>query len=184
MLWEKLFGGREWGRLLEARRGRLWRMACAWAKDPVLAEDLVQETLLRALRFKDQLRDPERLDAWLFRILHNCWQDHLRHQARAGRVEAPEVAEVQPPEALCRQSETVVRVREAVASLPDGQRQVLTLVDLEGLSYAEVSEVLGIPMGTVMSRLSRARGNLRERLRNFHGEPAQEERKAHLRRVK
>jgi RNA polymerase sigma-70 factor (ECF subfamily) len=72
------------------------------------------------------------------------------------------------PEAECLQSEVVRRVRQAVAALPVAQREVVTLVDLEEFSYAEVAAILEIPLGTVMSRLSRARGTLKESLREHN----------------
>ncbi len=185
MFCDRISSKKEWGRLLGERRTRLCRMAYVWSKDPSLAEDLVQEALIRALRNRKQLRDPRNLDAWLFRILHNCWQDHLRHQARTRPLDdLPEPSFLYHPEEIQGRSEEIARVRSAVAALPEGQRQVLTLVDLEGLSYAQVAAVLDIPIGTVMSRLCRARGRLREILGNFDASSDPEREGVQLRRVK
>jgi RNA polymerase sigma-70 factor (ECF subfamily) len=162
-----LRGSREFESRVEAHRAALFRAASAWSHDRALADDLAQETLTRALAHAGQLRDPEKLRSWLFGILANCWRDHLR-ALRPG-VDIDSLAEecccTDPgPDEACARRETVVRVRAAVALLPSGQRQVLTLVDLEEFSYSEVAAILAIPIGTVMSRLCRARVALREQL--------------------
>lgn len=153
---------------LAETRPRLWRLAHSWCHNRALADDLVQETLAKALDRHGQLRDPEALSGWLCSILANCWHDHLRR--RKDTTDIDEVAEADLaadgcPEDDCLQNEIVRRVRQAVSGLPAGQREVLTLVDLEEFSYAEVAAILEIPIGTVMSRLSRARVALREALR-------------------
>jgi RNA polymerase sigma-70 factor (ECF subfamily) len=172
---------------LEASRARLFRMAMAWTGEPALADDLVQETMTRALQKYQQLRDPERLGAWLFRILSNCWREHLRRQRPGVSLDDIELVDAHSPEHARQQQDVVSRVRLEIGGLPMGQRQVLTLVDLEGFSYAEAAEVLEIPVGTVMSRLNRARTALRERLGDMRDEvckPEPEEGAPHLRRVK
>jgi RNA polymerase sigma-70 factor (ECF subfamily) len=149
-------------------RCRLWRLAHSWCRNRMLADDLVQDTLAKALDRHSQLRDPEAMHAWLCSILANCWHDHLR----AGKdtldidtVEERDLPVAGCPEEDCLQNEVVRRVRAAVGQLPAGQREVVTLVDLEEFSYAAVATILEIPIGTVMSRLSRARAALREALR-------------------
>ena len=162
-----LFHSRQWRDSLEAARPALYRVAYAWCRDAALADDLVQEATTKALERGDQLRDPTRLKGWLFTILSRCWHDHLR--SRHPHEDIDELADEYlaggstPPEEAERR-QTVARVRAAVARLPIGQRQVLTLIDLEEFGYAEVGEILAIPMGTVMSRLHRARRALREDL--------------------
>lgn len=153
---------------LEASRCRLWRLAHSWCHNRALADDLVQETLAKALTRHGQLRDPEALHAWLCSILANCWHDYLR----AGKeildidsIEERDLPLADCPEEDCLKNEVVRRVRQAVGNLPPGQREVVTLVDLEEFSYAEVAAILQIPIGTVMSRLSRARASLRKALR-------------------
>ena len=150
----------------------MYRVAYAWTHDAALADDLIQEALARALERLGQLRDPERFEAWLFRILANCWRDAMRE-----RFDVDDVDELQAvlessdpgPEQRHASSELAGRVRAAVARLPLGQRQVVTLVDLGEVSYAEAADILEIPVGTVMSRLSRGRETLRQLLVTFDG---------------
>ncbi|MBI5108953.1 MAG: RNA polymerase sigma factor [Rhodocyclales bacterium] len=162
-----LFHSRQWRTALEGARPGLYRVAYSWCRDAALADDLVQEATAKALERGDQLRDPARLKSWLFAILSRCWHDYLR--ARHPHEDIDELAEEylagpDSPADDVERSQTVARVRAAVARLPVGQRQVLTLVDLEEFGYAEVGAILDIPIGTVMSRLHRARRALRDDL--------------------
>lgn len=149
---------------LAQSRDRLYRTAYAWCHDPDLAEDLVQQTLCKALQSQSQLKDKAALNAWLFRIMSNCLTDHRRRRREVLTGEDIEVADLRTPEHAAREQEIVLRVRNAVAALPLEQRQVVTLVDLEGFAYAAVAEILSIPVGTVMSRLCRGRRALRDKL--------------------
>lgn len=145
---------------LEKIRPRLYRLAYSWSHNATLADDLVQEALIKAMKNASQLRDPALLNSWLFSILANCLRDHFRQHKEMDDIEELEdfrYAHENTPENAHSQSQIVSRVRDAVAKLPLGQRQVLTLVDLEELSYIEVATILDIPIGTVMSRLCRAR---------------------------
>lgn len=152
------------GQRLEQRRAHLHSLARSWCRDRALADDLVQETFARALHNMNQLREPQAIDAWLFHILYNCWCDYRRRERPSEDIDAladaPELAvdPLQETDDLCR------RVRAEIARLPDGQREVLTLVDLAGFSYGEVATILNIPTGTVTSRVSRAREALRTSL--------------------
>lgn len=152
---------RELRQSLEQSRARLYRMAYAWCHNAALADDLAQEALTKALRKSNQLRDPKARDAWLFSILTNCYRDHFRRHRDMDDIDDVELSDETTPESRSSQQEVVVQVRAAIARLPQGQRQVVTLVDLEGFSYIEVAEILGVPIGTVMSRLCRARNALR-----------------------
>lgn len=154
-------------RELPGKRDQMYRIAFAWCHDAALADDLVQEALTKAMGKAHQLRDLERLDAWLLRVMSNCWKDHLRARRDMQDIDEIVLASTDTPADRYHEQELLARVRGAVAQLPQGQRQVLTLVDLQGMAYAEVAEVLQIPIGTVMSRLSRARGALAERLRTY-----------------
>ena len=156
--------GRKSRTRVAAHREALYRLAFAWCHDAALSDDLVQETLLRALARRAQLRDPERIRSWLCSILANALRDHYRRLRPNDDFDAlaEELADPGPtPEEAGAQADHSTRVRKAIARLPLGQRQVLTLVDVEGLSYAEVGEALAVPLGTVMSRLCRARQALR-----------------------
>jgi RNA polymerase sigma-70 factor (ECF subfamily) len=165
-------------------RQRLYRMALAWTRDPALADDLAQEAMTRGLKNAQQLRDPERLNAWLFRILSNCWHEHLRRQRPGVPLDDIELVDWHTPEREQQQQDIVSRVQAEIGRLPIGQRQVLTLVDIEGMSYAETAEALDVPVGTVMSRLNRARTSLRTAMSDMRGEACQPKEGAKLRRVK
>lgn len=154
----------EFRRTLAANRERLYRIAYAWSRNRALADDLVQETMIKALRHQSQLRDPAAQEAWLFSILANCYRDHFRRQRPMEDIDELELTHDSTPETEHGENEIVHKVRNAVARLPEGQRQVITLVDLEGFSYVEVAQILSIPSGTVMSRLCRGRQALKELL--------------------
>lgn len=170
---------------LEQIRPRLYRLAYSWSHNAALADDLVQETLIKALKNSNQLRDPSLLNSWLFSILANCWRDHFRQHREMDDIEDLEdfkYAHNNTPESAHTQSQIISGVRLAVSKLPLGQRQVLTLVDLEELSYIEVAAILEIPIGTVMSRLCRARQTLKSLLKDLA--PHQHENDAPIRRIK
>jgi len=150
--------------ILSNSRDRLYRMAYSWTHDPALADDLVQQTCYQALRKQRHLRDIDAADAWLFRILANCLADH--HRARKEVLGGDDMVMVEKwtPEHAAQEDQIARRVRRAVGELPLAHRQVVTLVDLEGFSYSAVAQILDIPVGTVMSRLSRGRRALRDQL--------------------
>jgi RNA polymerase sigma-70 factor, ECF subfamily len=137
---------------VEAAVPALRRYARALTRDAELADDLVQDTLVRALRSEHLFHGGD-LRSWLYTILTNLNRNRLRSLARRPTLtsiednDAPEAG----PEAGGRD------IERALASLVDDQRTALLLVVLEGLSYREVAEVQGVPIGTVMSRLARAR---------------------------
>lgn len=169
---------------IEAQRPLLYRIAYAWCHNPALADDLVQETLSKAWTRRAQLRDEAALKSWMVSIMNHCWLDYLR-----GRRDFEDVDDLQDelesgiesPDACCNRKQVIACVRAAVARLPLGQRQVLTLVDLEEFGYAEVARILDVPVGTVMSRLSRARASLKGLLDSAAEQPAEQQL---LRRVK
>jgi RNA polymerase sigma-70 factor (ECF subfamily) len=165
MLSRLLFGPPRSG--IEVQRPVLYRIAYAWCHDVSLADDLVQETLSKAWSQRAQLRDEQALKPWMVAIMNRCWLDHLR--SRREYEDVDDLSDVlessgDTPEQQCDREKVIACVRAAVARLPLGQRQVLTLVDLEEFGYAEVAGILDIPVGTVMSRLSRARAALRDLL--------------------
>jgi RNA polymerase sigma-70 factor (ECF subfamily) len=166
---------------LTALRPRLYRLAHAWCHDPALADDLCQEALAKALQAGSTLRDEQALLGWLFSILNNVWRDHLRSRREhldLADLDELVLDEAPGPEQRYASQQATQRVRQAIAALPLAQRQVVTLVDLGDCGYAEVAVILGVPVGTVMSRLSRARQALKQNL-------AQESRPAAtIRRVK
>jgi RNA polymerase sigma factor (sigma-70 family) len=141
----------------------LRRFAWALTRDRAAADDLVQDCLERAISRWPQRRADREVRPWLFAILHNLAISRLRELKRRGR---PEPLEDAPPGALALPPGQEHRLTHhelvrAVGELPEEQRSVLLLVSVEDLSYAEVAEALQIPIGTVMSRLHRARERLR-----------------------
>jgi RNA polymerase sigma-70 factor, ECF subfamily len=163
-------------------RAALYRTALAWTGDRMLADDLVQEALTLAMDKSHQLKDEAKLRPWLFTILGNCWRQYLRKKREFLDLDNVELVCENCPDAHLEQDSKVRKVRQAVAALPVAQREVVSLVDLNGFSYAEVASILGVPVGTVMSRLSRARKSLLEML-DFSANK-EEIRMRHLRSVK
>lgn len=167
---------------IEQCRPRLYRMALAWCGQSDVADDLCQEALSRALTNRHQLRAIEKFNPWMFAILSNCWREHLRRRRpQVPFTESEHADDKRSLEDDCQTSDLIDCLKRHVARLPNAQRQVLTLVDLEEFSYAETAVILGIPIGTVMSRLHRARSQLRtqmtSKLASKQGRPV-------LRRVK
>lgn len=143
---------------------RLRRFAWSLTGSRDEGDDLVQASLLKALGALGQYEPGTRLDAWAFRIVRTGWLDRARFRARRPTVSDPEALEALSDGGLGeRRAEgrlTLARVREAMAALPPEQREALSLVAIEGLSYRETAETLGVPIGTVMSRIGRARARL------------------------
>jgi len=167
MAYKKILGfnqRRAFKRLVVNNRERLYRMAYAWTSDPHLADDLVQQTLLKALKNQKQLRDFAAAEGWLFRILANCLTDYRRAKREYLSGDNLEIVDKITPENQAGEQQLVQKVRDAVQKLPINHCQVITLVDLEEFSYASVAQILEIPVGTVMSRLCRGRRALREHL--------------------
>lgn len=156
---------------LHSRWPRLYRVAYSWCHDPQLADDLVQETAARALRSREHMPNAKALEVWLFQIMRNCWRDHLRRLKPTVDVDAMNLQSDSDPERIHYNAQVSARVRAAVASLNDDQRQIFTLVVVDGMSYDAVAQVLEIPIGTVMSRLWRARQQLQEQLRDLAPQP-------------
>jgi len=154
---DRLCASRALKKRIAERRGRLYRIACAWCSDVHLADDLVQETIARAMEKCHDVRDPSRLDSWLYTILNNCWREHLRRRRPEEEVNDQGLACTRCPERVTVSSDLAEKTLRLMERLSSGQRQVLTLVALEEFSYREVADILDIPVGTVMSRLSRAR---------------------------
>ena len=139
---------------------RLRRFACGLTGSRADADDLVQGAALRALERIGQWQPGTRLDSWMFRILQNLWIDQLRERrGREVTMEPEDLAARSVGDAAREQEARLAlgEVRREVAKLPPEQCAVLMLVTVEGVSYREAAEILEIPIGTVMSRLARAR---------------------------
>ncbi|WP_233489125.1 RNA polymerase sigma factor [Rhodovulum sp. 12E13] len=145
----------------------LRRYAISLCRRPDMADDLVQIAVERAVAARDRVDPDTRLEPWLFRILRNAWIDAGRRQATRGtEIDVHDTPEAAVHDGV-RAAEATVMLRQteaALATLPEEQREVIVLVCFEELSYAEAAGVLGIPKGTVMSRLARGRVALAAKL--------------------
>src|SRR5687768_14915469 len=153
----------------------LYATALRLTRNRADAEDLVQDTLVKALRFSSQFKRGTNLKAWLYTILHNTWRNRRRDATRAmvdvdsARVEeaaslpgGPAVLET--PELIVLRDTLDADLQAALDALPDAFREAVWLRDVEEFTYAEIAEMLGVPIGTVMSRISRGRRLLFEKL--------------------
>ena len=138
---------------------RRFARTLAWQRED--ADDLVQVALERALKASDQWQEGTRLDAWLYRIMKNAWIDELRSRGRQGEVmvnvDAEEVIERVGTNEEANAVVTRLSVQAAMERLPEEQRLAVSLVLVEGLSYKEAADALGVPVGTLTSRLARGR---------------------------
>jgi RNA polymerase sigma-70 factor (ECF subfamily) len=155
----------------------LYGAAVRLTRNPDTAQDLVQDTYLKAFRARHRFEPGSNLKAWLFTILQNTWRNRRRDQARS-RVEfdseaaesaaasaAPSPVRLSDsPETLLLRDTLDADLRDALAGLPEAYREAVWLRDVEELSYSEIATVLGIPAGTVMSRISRGRRQLHDAL--------------------
>ncbi len=138
----------------------LRRFALSLCRRPDVADDLVQTAVERAVAARDRHDPQARLQPWLFRILRNAWIDMGRRQAtRGAEIDIDDMPQAATHDGV-RATEAALMLRQteaALATLPPDQREVIALVCFDELSYAEAAEVLGVPRGTVMSRLARGR---------------------------
>jgi RNA polymerase sigma-70 factor, ECF subfamily len=163
-----------------AQLDSLYRTARRLTRNPADAEDLVQETFLRAFRAADRFEPGTNLRAWLFTILHNAARNRARDHARDAVVIDSETveraAELAPepgrsgtggtPESLLIGETLAPELQAAIDALPDAFREAVWLRDVEEFSYAEIAATLAVPVGTVMSRISRGRQALYEKLKS------------------
>ena len=150
---------------LAAHLPRLRRYARALTGDRFLADDLVQDTLERGLSKFSLWRRSGRLDAWLLTVMHNLFVNQLKARAAHPAQAVLDEMALEPSARAMQQDGLEVRdLDTALSRLPPEQREVLLLVALEELSYEETAGILGVPVGTVMSRLSRGRERLRQLL--------------------
>jgi RNA polymerase sigma-70 factor, ECF subfamily len=162
----------DFGRLLEAEIPRLRRYARALTRNLTSADDLVQNALVRAVTKQHLWQPGTNLRAWLFTILHNQHVNDVRRSVREGaNVPIDDAVPVLTVEANAMAALQLRDLEAALGMLVPEQRQVILLVGLEGMSYEEVATILGIPIGTVRSRLSRGREQLRK-LMGLDNEPA------------
>jgi RNA polymerase sigma-70 factor (ECF subfamily) len=150
---------------------RLRRFARVITRNVHDADDLVQVAVEKALARAAQWRPGSRLDSWMFGIMKNAWIDEIRARRRRGRVHAPEEAGFAVGDASAAARDIALSVQTAMARLPEEQRMAIALVLVEGLSYKDAAEALGIPVGTLTSRLARGRDALQALLGRNGGSP-------------
>lgn len=153
----------EFGQKLIELLPNLRRFAISLCKSSDIANDLVQITCEKALLNRDRFELGTRMDAWLFRILKNSWIDRIRRTKTQGTVIDIDDAHDLVGHDGAKETEQRLALNEAsraIAKLPEEHREVLVLVCVDELSYREAAQVLGLPIGTVMSRLARARKKL------------------------
>jgi RNA polymerase sigma-70 factor (ECF subfamily) len=143
---------------------RLRRLARSLTRRPADADDLVQIAVERALASPPSGTGPGNLAGWLFRILRNAWIDEIRHRRRWSEVLAPPEAGENVGDETMGGEVNLLAVQQAMDQLPPDQRLAVALVLVEGLSYGEAAEVLEVPVGTLTSRLARARQALQATL--------------------
>jgi RNA polymerase sigma-70 factor (ECF subfamily) len=135
----------------------LWRFCAGLLRDSTTAEDAVQETFLKAFRHLGRYKGRSKFSTWLFSIARNCAYDELRRSARIDRT----TGRLEMERAHGSTDETTgVEVREALATLPIDLREPIVLIDVFGNSYKDAAQVMGLPVGTVKSRVHRAREQL------------------------
>lgn len=149
----------------------LYGTAIRLTRNPDAAQDLVQDTYLKAFRARERFTAGTNLKAWLFTILHNTWRNRRRDQARSRVTFDSETVEqadeglasvvtFESPETLLMRATFDAELKAALDALPENYREAVWLRDVEELSYQEIADVLSIPIGTVMSRISRGRKQL------------------------
>jgi len=143
--------------LLESEIPRLRRYAHALMRNTTDADDLVQETLVRALSKSHLWQAGSDLRAWLFTIMHNCRVNGVRRAVRTGTAVSEDELERIGVSGGQHERISLNEVQAAIDRLPEEQRATVLLVGLEGMEYEEAAAILGVPLGTVRSRLSRAR---------------------------
>lgn len=155
--------------LLTQQIPHVYRLAIRLCRDSTLAEDLTQETMLKAVRKQDQLESTDRLRVWLFRILANTWKDHARKRQRAKTerlLHEPPSCDAAVEEIACSQ-EHLATALVALNSLPEKQRAVLHLFAVEELSLREIGEVLDMNPSTARVNLFHARQAMKRKLPQF-----------------
>lgn len=163
--WRRSVSLEAFQRELIALLPRMRRFALSLTRSPNDSEDLVQSAVERALKHWRQGALAERLDSWLFRILQNLWIDEIRRRRRSPAAPAPDEHVVGEDGRVTTSSRMDLdAARAAMRELPADQQAVLALIVLDGMSYQQAADVMEVPIGTIMSRLARARRSLADKL--------------------
>ena len=180
-------GGDDFARAALSHIDSLYGTALRLTRRPADAEDLVQDTYLKAFRSAHQFEPGTNLKAWLFTILHNTFRNARRYEGRNPvDVDSEAVARVasdaegsQSPEQILTRASLDADLQAELDALPEAFRQAVWLRDVEELTYAEMAQVLDIPIGTVMSRISRGRQTLYRHLTTGNPQPSTDNRRLH-----
>jgi RNA polymerase sigma-70 factor (ECF subfamily) len=157
---------RAYGKLVQIYQARLYNFVRSMVRNAELAEDITQESFVKAFFSLSKLQNPKSFTSWLFRIANNNTLDYLRKK-RLAEIDTDEsiresYVDMRSPELSALEDERIGHIRQALLKLKEDQRSILVMCDLQGLSYAEIAEVLKIPFGTVQSRIFYARKKLKE----------------------
>ena len=158
-------------KLVRRYQGDVWRLSFQLVRDESLADDVTQEALVRAFRFLSRYRGESKFSTWLFTITRNCALDEIRRARRRRRLQ-DHLDEQRTLESVDHGQG--LEVREALGALPLDLREPVVLIDMFGASYAEASAMLSVPIGTVKSRVHRARQALARALHPARSEHADE----------
>lgn len=164
-------------RLVLLYQSRIYNLAFNYVKNDEEAKDLAQDIFVTAYKALDKLRDDTKFGAWLYQIgLNHCRNRYKRLKRRGyftnksldDENETLQLAGGETPEHELEQQRTITMVRDTIDTMSAGEKEILMLRDLQGMPYEEISEILDIPLGTVKSKLSRARTSLKNKLKRFY----------------
>ena len=159
-------------RLVLLYQTRIYNLALNYVKTPEEAKDLAQDIFVTAYRSLPSLREPPKFSAWLNQVALNHCRNRYRKLKRRGYftssstddIIVPELTSTDTPEHNLERDERIQLVRTAIATMPETEKEILILRDLQDLTYEEISETLGLPLGTVKSKLNRARHTLKNKI--------------------
>ena len=163
-------------RLVLLYQAKIYNLALGYVKQEDEAKDLTQDIFITVFRRIDRLRDDEKFVSWLYQLAVNHCRNRYKKLARRGFFRSSSIdeasnsnlsAENSDPAVQLERSRTTQMVRSAIDSLDEAEKEIIILRDMQDLAYDEISTVLDIPMGTVKSKLNRARGSLKKRLKQL-----------------
>jgi len=163
-------------RLVMLYQGNIYNLALNYLKVPEEAKDITQDIFITAYRSISTLRDDSKFSAWLYQIATNHCRNRLKKLRKRGfftsrSIDDPDhpihLSNDDSPEERIEQEDRSRIVRTAIAAMPAAEKEVLIMRDLQEMTYEEISEVLGVPLGTVKSKLNRARNALKNKIKHF-----------------
>lgn len=166
-------------RLVLLYQTRIYNLALNYVKTPEEAKDLAQDIFVTAYRALPSLREAEKFSAWLNQLALNHCRNRYRKLQRRGYFTStstddlivPELISIASPDRLLEQGERDALVRTVIAAMPEAEKEIIILRDLQELSYEEISETLGLPLGTVKSKLNRARLTFKNKIKHIISSP-------------